>query len=202
MKARTLASQCLGLWLIGASVQVMADPVVYEIDPSHTYPSFEGDHMGISVWRGKFNQTTGTLTLDKTTGKGHVDVTIDMNSVDFGHDEMNQHARDAEFFDVDRYPTAVYRGDLRDFRNGVPTRVRGDLTLHGVTRPVELQIDLFRCIEHPVFKRELCGADALATFDRSDFGLDAGKDYGFDMKVTVRIQMEAIAKPAPETVVD
>ena len=67
------------------------------------------------------------------------------------------------------------------------------MTLHGVTRPVALKINSFECIPHPLFKRELCGADALATFNRDEFGLDTGKPYGFRMDVTLRVQVEAIA---------
>lgn len=172
---------------------VNATPVSYEIDPHHTYPSFEGDHMGISVWRGKFNRTTGTMILDKTAGTGSIDVKVDLGSVDFGHDEMNEHAISADFFDVTKHPQAAYKGKLAGFADGVPTRVEGELTLHGITRPVELKINQFKCIPHPLSKRDLCGADALATFGRDDFGLDAGKEHGFDMQVTVRIQMEAVA---------
>jgi polyisoprenoid-binding protein YceI len=169
-----------------------AAPVDYEIDPNHTYPSFEADHMGISFWRGKFNKTTGTLVVDKAAGTGSVDVSIDMDSVDFGLDTMNEHAKTAEFFDVTKYPKATSKGKLEGFVDGVPTRVVGELTLHGVTKPVELKIDLFKCIPHPVYKRELCGANASAVFKRDEFGLAAGKDYGFNMDVNLRIQMEAI----------
>jgi len=73
--------------------------------------------------------------------------------------------------------------------------VVGRLTLHGITRPLTLKIDSFKCMPHPVFKREVCGADALATFKRDAFGMDAGKDYGFSMDVTLRIQVEAIQAP-------
>jgi polyisoprenoid-binding protein YceI len=169
-----------------------AAPVSYEIDPAHTYPSFEADHMGISLWRGKFNKSTGTLVMDKAAGTGSVDVGIDMDSVDFGLEAMNEHARSAGFFDTAKYPQASYKGHLEDFVDGVPTRVAGELTLHGITRPVELKIDLFKCIPHPVYKRELCGANATAVFKRDEFGLVAGKDYGFNMEVNLRIQMEAI----------
>jgi polyisoprenoid-binding protein YceI len=178
--------------LAAASGIAMAAPVNYEIDPNHTYPSFEADHMGISVWRGKFNKTSGTLIVDKTAGTGSVDVSIDMDSVDFGLDSMNEHAKTAEFFDVAKYPKATYKGRLEGFIDGTPTRVVGELTLHGITRPVELKIDLFKCIPHPMYKRELCGANASAVFKRDEFGLVAGKDYGFNMDVNLRIQMEAI----------
>ncbi len=83
---------------------------------------------------------------------------------------------------------------LVDFVNGVPTKVSGELTLHGITRPVDLQLPLFKCIPHPMLKRELCGADAMATIKRDEFGLDAGKDYGFKMDVALRIQVEAVAE--------
>jgi polyisoprenoid-binding protein YceI len=169
-----------------------AAPVTYELDPEHTFPSFEADHMGISVWRGKFNRTSGMLTVDREAGTGRVEAAVDMTSVDFGHDEMNAHAKAPDFFDVAKFPQATYTGTLERFVDGVPTHVDGELTLHGVTRPVALKVNSFKCIPHPLHKRELCGADALATFDRDDFGLTAGKDYGFDMSVTVRIQMEAV----------
>ena len=169
-----------------------AAPVSYQIDPDHTYPSFEADHMGISVWRGKFNKSAGTLIVDKAAATGSVDVSIDMDSVDFGLDTMNEHAKTAEFFDVAKYPKATYKGRLEGFIDGTPTRVVGELTLHGITRPVELKIALFKCIPHPMYKRELCGANATAVFKRDEFGLVAGKDYGFNMDVNLRIQMEAI----------
>ena len=154
--------------------------------------SFEADHMGISIWRGKFNKTEGQVTLDKVAGRGTVDVTIDLTSIDFGHDKLNRWATSPEFFDTAQYPYATYSGRLEGFVEGVPSRVVGDLTLHGVTRPVALKINSFKCIPHPLLKRELCGADALGTFNRHEFGLDAGKPYGFRMDVTLRIQVEAV----------
>ena len=178
--------------LTATSGVAMAVPVSYEIDPNHTYPSFEADHMGISVWRGKFNKSAGTLIVDKAAATGSVDVSIDMDSVDFGLDAMNEEARSSAFFDTGKYPKATYKGRLEDFVDGAPTRVVGELTLHGITKPVELKIDRFKCIPHPMYKRELCGANASAAFKRDEFGLVAGKDYGFNMDVNLRIQMEAI----------
>ena len=174
------------------SLSAMAENAHYTIDPMHTYPSFEADHMGISVWRGKLDKTSGGVDLDKAAGTGSVDVTIDLSSIDFGLDALNTWAKGKDFFDVATYPTATYTGKLVAFVDGAPTRVVGTLTLHGVSRPVELKIGLFKCIPHPIFKRELCGADASGTFDRSQFGLDAGKDYGFKMDVPLRIQVEAL----------
>jgi polyisoprenoid-binding protein YceI len=76
--------------------------------------------------------------------------------------------------------------------NGAPTRIDGALTLHGVTKPLNLVVNSLKCIPHPILKRQLCGADASATFQRDEFGLDAGKSYGFSMEVTLRIQVEAL----------
>lgn len=172
-------------------LQVHAAQERYTIDPQHTFPSFEADHMGMSHWRGKFNRSSGSVLLDKAEGKGSVEVEIDVASVDFGLDALNTAATGKELFDTAKYPKATYRGELADFVDGAPTRVRGQLTLHGVTRPVELRITRFKCMPHPLSKRDWCGADAEASFDRSQFGLDAGKDYGFDMTVALRIQVEA-----------
>lgn len=169
-----------------------AEPATYELDPSHTYPSFEADHMGISVWRGKFNTTTGTLVLDRAAKTGSVEAVIDIASVDFGHDKMNEHALSADFFDVAKHPTASYKGQLTKFIDGAPTQVVGELTLMGITRPLTLDVQLFKCIPHPLNKRELCGADAVAVFQRDAYGLTAGKDYGFSMDVRLSIQMEAL----------
>lgn len=169
-----------------------AAPVVYKIDPDHTYPSFEADHMGVSVWRGKLNKTSGKVVLDKAAGSGTIDVSLDPTSIDFGQEALNRWARGAQFFDAKKYPKATYKGRLEGFVEGKPSLAVGELTLHGVTRPVMLKINSFKCIPHPLFKRELCGADALGTIERDQFGLDAGKDYGFKMDVTLRIQIEAI----------
>lgn len=179
--------------MVISSGAASAATVTYKIDPDHTFPSFEADHLGgLSVWRGKFNRTSGTVTLEKAAGSGTVDVNIDMSSADFGLDKLNEAAQGKELFETKKYPQATYTGRLADFRDGKPTRAVGKLTLHGVTRPVELQIKSFKCMPHPMLKREVCGADALAAIQRDSFGMDAGKDYGFDMGVTLRIQVEAI----------
>lgn len=182
----------LSLLALSFSSLATAAPAVYNIEPDHTYPSFEADHMGISTWRGKFNKTSGTVTLDKGAGTGSLEVTVDVASVDFGHEKMNEHAVKPDILDAEKYPQAVYKGKLKDFVNGAPTRVAGELTLHGVSKPLDLKINAFKCIPHPFYKREACGADASAVFQRDAFGIDAGKPYGFSMDVTLRIQVEAI----------
>lgn len=195
--SKTLSRAALIALLACVPAAAMAATEQYTIDPEHTFPSFEADHMGISIWRGKFNATRGKVTLDKAadTGAvtaGTVDITVDLASADFGHDKLNEHAKGPDLFDVAKYPRATYHGTLAGFEDGRPTRLVGELTLHGVTRPVELDINLFNCVPHPMLKREQCGADASGTIQRDDFGIDAGKEYGFDMTVTLRIQVEAL----------
>ena len=185
-----LVSAFLGL---AFAAGVAAAPVTYEIDPAHTYPSFEADHSGgMSLWRGKFNSSSGKITFDKEASAGTVDVTIDMKSIDFGHQGLNDHAQTPDIFDTAKYPTATFSGKLAGFRNGSPSTVEGNLTMHGVTKPVTLTINTFKCAPGRSGK-EVCGADASATINREDWGVTFGKNFGFDMKVVLRISVEAAA---------
>jgi polyisoprenoid-binding protein YceI len=170
-----------------------AAPALYNIDPSHTYPSFEADHMGgLSVWRGKFKHTTGTIMFDRAAAKGTIDVTVDTRSLDFGNDRLNEHAQGPEIFDVVKYPTAIFKGEVSRFEGDKPVEVRGEFTLHGITKPLTLTIDSFLCKMNPMTKKEVCGADASGTFNRSDFGISFGQQMGFRQEVKLAIQVEAI----------
>jgi polyisoprenoid-binding protein YceI len=184
----------IALFAVAGAVSSFANAATsnYTIDPEHTYPSFEATHMGISTWRGKFDKSSGTVTLDNEAKKGDVNISVDLGSVDFGHAKLNQFMVGPEFFDTAKFPLGTYKGTLASFVDGAPTRVDGTLTLHGVTKPLSLKINSFKCMPHPMLKREVCGADAYATFNRDEFGLDAGKSYGFSMEVVLRIQVEAI----------
>jgi polyisoprenoid-binding protein YceI len=186
-----------GIVLGAASLAALAAPVTYNIDSNHTYPTFEADHLGgLSYWRGKINSSSGTVTLDKEAQTGTVNVTMDMKTIDFGHQGLNDHAQTPDLFDTAKFPTATYTGRLTNFRNGAPTAVEGELTLHGVTKPLTLTINKFSCKEHPMQRREVCGADASATLNRGDFGVNFGQQMGFDMGVTLRISIEAIVPPS------
>jgi polyisoprenoid-binding protein YceI len=170
-----------------------AAPVKYDVDPNHTFPSFTADHMGgLSNWRGKINSSSGTVTLDRQAQTGTVDVKMDMSTIDFGHDKLNEHAKNDQIFDVAKFPAATYTGKLTNFRNGAPTEVDGSLTLHGVTKPVKLKINSFLCKPNPMTKKETCGADASGKINRADFGVDYGKAYGFKQEVELQIQVEAV----------
>ena len=191
MSTRSRALFAFGALLAGAAT-VNAAEAHYTIDPTHTYPSFEADHFGVSMWRGKMTHSSGTVTLDRDAHSGTVNITIELGSIDFGLAALNTWAVGPEFFNTAQYPQATYAGKFTRFSGNAPTQVDGELTLHGVTRPVSLTINSFACKPHPMLKREWCGADAFATFQRDQFGLTAGKDYGFKMDVTLRIQVEGV----------
>lgn len=179
--------------LVGVAGAALAAPAKYNIDPSHTYPSFEADHMGgLSTWRGKFNSTSGTVTLDKEAKTGELEVKIDTTSIDFGHDKMTKHSLGPDMLDTEKFPTATYKGKLVNFKDGAPTEVDGTLELHGVSKPVKLKINSFMCKQHPMTKKDVCGADASGMFNRDDFGVSYGKQMGFKMDVKLAIQVEAV----------
>jgi polyisoprenoid-binding protein YceI len=175
------------------SSSAFAAATTYALDPSHTYPSFEADHFGgVSVWRGKFTKSSGQVTLDTAAKTGTVDVTIDASSIDTGNAKLNDHLESAVFFDVAKYPTATYKGTSMKFEGDRPVEVMGELTLHGVTKPVNLTLKSFKCFQHPMLKKEVCGADARGEFNRADFGIDYGKAYGFKMLTKLEIQVEGV----------
>ena len=173
------------------TASAFAVPVTYVLDPTHTYPSFEADHMGgLSIWRGKFTKTTGKVVYDKDAKAGSIDVTVDMSGIDFGMPKLDEHAKSPDIFDAAKYPTATYTGKFTKFKGAMPTVAEGTLTLHGVTKPLALTINSFLCKPNPMTKKEVCGADASATFNRADFGVDYGAKYGFNMTVKLQISVE------------
>jgi len=170
-----------------------AAPANYTVDPDHTHPSFEVDHFGgLSVWRGTFKKSAGTVVVDAAAKSGSVEIKVDTASIDLASDKLNEHASGPEILDAVKFPTATYQGTLGGFNNGAPTLAIGTLTLHGVTKPLTLNIIAFKCIQHPMIKKEVCGADASGTFNRADFGVNYGQQYGFNQDVLMRIQVEAI----------
>jgi polyisoprenoid-binding protein YceI len=177
---------------------VFAAPEQFTLDADHTFPSLEFPHMGLSIWRGKFNRTSGHVRLDRKARTGSVEAVIDVASIDFGHDEMNKHALARDWLNVAQFPTMTYRGTL-EFKGDTPVAANGQLTLRGITRPVRLSLNGFNCIEHPFYKKEACGADAVGQLDRADFGMDQYTQNGMGI-ITLRIQVEALkddSTPSP-----
>ena len=178
--------------IAAVSLPVCAAPENYSVDPTHTYPSLEFSHMGLSVWRGKFNRTSGKIALDRVAKSGTVDVTIDVSSISFGLAAMDEKARSDDFFDTAKFPTATYKGNIR-FSGDKPQTVEGQITIRGVTRPATLSINLFNCMPHPMLKKEVCGADAEGELNWSEYGMKMSQyGQGDAGKVRLRIQVEAI----------
>jgi polyisoprenoid-binding protein YceI len=176
--------------IAGSLIPAAAAADNYTIDPNHTYPSLEFSHMGLSIWRGKFNKTSGKVTLDRAARIGSAEIEIDVASIDFGHGKMNEFALTADWLNVDKFPTMTYKGAIV-FKGDTPASVDGALTLLGVTKPVKLKINSFKCMEHPLFKKEVCGADAEGDLNRADFGMTQYSE-GEAGKIHLRIQVEAI----------
>ena len=181
-----------------AAVSASSFAQTYTIEPAHTYPSFEADHMGLSTWRGKFNKSSGTVVLDRKAKTGTANIVIDTSSIDFGLEKMNEHAKGKDMFNVEKFPTANFKGTSIKFDGDTPVALIGEFTLLGVTKPLTLNINKFKCIPvHPHYKVEACGADASAEFKRDDFGLTYGMQYGFSPDVKLAIQVEALKAVEP-----
>ncbi len=169
-----------------------ASAQVYNVEPGHTYPSFEADHMGLSFWRGKFTKTSGKIVLDRESKTGgSVEISIDASTIDFGHAKMNEKARGDEMFNVAKFPTISYKSSALKFDGDKLVGVDGEMTMLGVTKPMPLTITHFKCMIHPLLKREVCGADAHGRFDRSDYGMNIGLPR-FSPEIKLAIQVEAV----------
>ncbi|MGL4995297.1 MAG: YceI family protein [Deefgea sp.] len=167
-----------------------AAPEVYTIDPSHTYPTFEVNHLGYSIQRGSFEKTSGTVTLDMEKKTGAADINIDTTSLRTGWEKRDAHLKGEDFFNAEKFPTMSFKSADFKFNGDKLASVAGNLTLLGVTKPVTLQVTGFKCSAHPMSKKPTCGADAITTIKRSDFGMAAYVPAVSD-EVTLRIQIEA-----------
>lgn len=145
----------------------------FTIDERHTFPSFEISHLGFSTQRGRFNKTHGKISLNSQAKSGAIHVVIDADSVDTGLAELEDRLKKEDFFNTAKYPTITYDSDKIVFEGQRPVRAEGLLTLLGTAKPVNLEIRSFQCGVHPINKKNVCGADAVASIRRSDFGMTA-----------------------------
>ena len=143
----------------------------YTIDPAHTWPMFEVNHLGLSTQRGRFNKTSGKITLDTAAKKGTVDLTIETASIDMGFDKWDEHMRSADFFHVSQFPTMRFTSDKLVFDGDRIVAAEGNFTLLGTTRPITLTVSNFRCAPHPMTRKQTCGAEVSATIQRMQFGM-------------------------------
>jgi polyisoprenoid-binding protein YceI len=143
----------------------------YSIDPMHTFPVFEVNHLGYSVQHGRFNKTSGKITLDMAAKKGSVDLTIDTASLDMGFAMWDEHMAAEGFFNTAKFPTMTFKSKKLIFKDGKVVAAEGDFTLLGVTKPLTVTVNGFVCGDHPMTKKPMCGANIGGTIKRSDFGM-------------------------------
>jgi polyisoprenoid-binding protein YceI len=169
----------------------LAAPESYTIDPRHTFPSFEIGHMGMSLQRGRFNKTSGKITVDTAARTGTVDVSIDAASIDTGLDKLEEHVRAEDFLQASAFPTITFKGSQLTFDGEKLKSVGGDLTIRGVSRPVTLTATQFNCGSHPMTKKPMCGGEFVTTIKRSDWGMKYAIPALAD-DMTLRINVEAM----------
>jgi polyisoprenoid-binding protein YceI len=178
---------------VAASISsvAFAAPETYVLEQNHTLPRFEYSHMGYSIQLSRFDKATGTITIDRATKSGSVDVTIDTKSVNTGSTAFNQHIQGEDFLDTANYPAATYKSTKVKFDGDKVVAVEGELTLKGVSKPVTLTVNSFLCMQHPMMKKDACGATATAKIKRSDFNMGKYAPLVGD-EVTLTIPVEAI----------
>jgi polyisoprenoid-binding protein YceI len=185
--SRYVAVATLAL-MVAASAVAAED--TYTIDPVHSQPMFEVEHMGFSIQRGTFSRVTGTVRLDRSVHKGTIDVTIDTTSIKTIDPRLDTHVKGEDFFNVTKYPTMTFRSSNLIFDGDRLVGADGALTMIGVTKPVALKVTNFVCGDHPLNRKAMCGAEVTATIRRSEWGMNYGtpKAIGDEVRITIPIE--------------
>ncbi len=164
--------------LIASSLSLSAHAAdSFTIDPEHTSQHFSVNHLGFSSMQGRFDKSSGKVTLDSAAKKGTVEFSVEAASINTGHTKRDEHLRSPDFFNVAEFPSIQFKSTAIKFKGNKPTSVEGNLTLLGVSKPVKLDISAFNCGLHPMDptqKKFVCGADASTQIKRSDFGMKYG----------------------------
>lgn len=163
----------------------------FTIDGNHSMPVFEVNHLGFSTQRGRFNKVEGKITLDRAAKKASVTVSIPATSIDMGLPKWSAAMQEEGYFHTERYPVILFKAEHFNFDGDKPVSALGELTLLGQTHPVQLTIANFACKPHPMFKRNVCGADLSTTIKRSTWGMMKHLPMVSD-EVKILIPVEAI----------
>jgi polyisoprenoid-binding protein YceI len=167
----------------------LAAPETFVIDGNPTFPRFEYSHFGYSTQQSRFNKTAGTIVIDRAGKSGSVNVTIDTKSVDTGSELFNEHIQGEDFFDTAKHPNITFKSTGVSFDGDKLASVDGNLTIKGITKPVKLEVTSFKCMDHPLAKKEACGANAVTTIKRSEFGAGKFAPYvGDDVKLVIAVE--------------
>jgi polyisoprenoid-binding protein YceI len=166
-----------------------AAPDTYRVDPELSSTEFAVSHLGLSTQRGHFGRMEGAIVIDSEGHTGAIDFVVDAATVDTGWGARDAWLRGEDMFDVARYPVMRFRSTQLVFNQDRLIGVAGLLTLRDVTRPVILKIERMQCGSDPDGGREGCGAGAVSTIKRSDFGLTyalglVGDDIDLSFQVT------------------
>jgi polyisoprenoid-binding protein YceI len=146
----------------------------YNIDPTHTQVEFTYSHLGFSNITGRFDTVEGDFLFDPADPtKSSVSITIPVSSMSTGVAKLDEHLQKPDFFDAAAFPTATFKSTGVTAAGEGQLKVAGDLTIHGVTRPVVLDVTINKIGEHPMAKVPAAGFDATTTIKRSDFGVGA-----------------------------
>ena len=169
-----------------------AESASYAIDPTHTFVTFEINHFGASVNRGRFDKKEGTVQFDRAGKAGKVEISFDATSINSGTPAFDKHLQSADLFNAAQHPKITFVSDKFSFNGDKVSEVSGQLTLLGKTGPVTLKANQFACYQSPMLKREVCGGDFDATIDRTQWGMNYGVDWGFAKNVRLVVQVEAV----------
>ena len=164
----------------------------YVIDPTHTFVMYEMGHYGTTTNRGRFSTKDGMVRIDDTGKNGKVDITMDMSSINTGVDLLNRHVQSKDFLNIAEFPTGRFVAEKLSFSGDKLSEVDGALTLLGQTRPVKLTASRFNCYMNPLINRQVCGGDFETTVERSQWGVTWGIPFGFEDKIRLLVQVEAI----------
>ena len=179
-----------------AALAFLATPVLaadtYQIDTSHTYLGFEINHLGFSTTYGRFTDVSGTIDLDEENPEASsVDVTIVPASIYTGDEKRDEHLRGEDFFNVAEFPDMSFKSTSIEKTGEDTGKITGDLTMHGVTKPVTLDTTFTKKGDYPMQEgMKAVGFNATTGLKRSDFGIDKYVPMVGD-EVTITISLEA-----------
>jgi polyisoprenoid-binding protein YceI len=192
MKFKTLFSLAVaGAGVAAMSGAALAQSANYQVEPTHTFVTWEAKHFGVSTSRGRFDKKSGSITYDKAGKTGSADITIDMTSINTGVAPFDGHLKSNDFFAAEKFPQAKFAGTQFKFEGDKLSEVVGTLTLRGITQPATLKATGFGCYESPMLKREVCGGDFETTIVRSQFDMKYGLP-GIPDNIRLLIQVEAV----------
>ena len=187
----------IGIGVLAFSSAALADS--WKIDGNHTEAEFAVKHMGISTVRGAFSKISGTVDYDpKDVSKTVIEVSIDAASLDTGVAMRDNDLRSPHWFEVEKYPTITFKSTKVEADGPGKLKATGDLTLHGVTKSVVLDVDgLGEPVKDPKGNLHR-GASASTKIDRTQFGMTGGTAMvGSDIAITIDAELLKTAASAP-----